>query len=184
MKEVIFITGSQKKADYLANLLGHPIEHKKVDLNEIQSLDLREIVKYKLREAYAEVSRPVLVEDVSLEFTALGKLPGTFIKFFLEQMGDEILCRILDGRDRSAIARCVFGYYDGKTETYFEASTEGSIAENPAGENGYGFDKIFIPKGYEITRAQLPMEDHYANYLKIKPIEQVRDFLLDTKDSI
>ena len=86
MKEVIFITGSQKKADYLANLLGHPIEHKKVDLNEIQSLDLREIVKYKLREAYAEVSRPVLVEDVSLEFTALGKLPGTFIKFFLEQM--------------------------------------------------------------------------------------------------
>lgn len=70
MKDAVFITGNQKKADYLAELLGHPVDHVKVDLNEIQSLDLHEVVKHKLRQAYAEVQRPVLVE--ADEFKVLG----------------------------------------------------------------------------------------------------------------
>jgi len=83
MKKVVFITWNQNKADYLAKYLGFPIEHFKVDLDEIQSLDLREIVEHKVRQAYQKVWVPVIVEDVSLEFEALGRLPGTFIRFFL-----------------------------------------------------------------------------------------------------
>jgi inosine/xanthosine triphosphate pyrophosphatase family protein len=60
------------------------------------------------------------VEDVSLEFSALGKLPGTFIRFFVEELSMEQICRLLDGKDRSAIARCMFGYYDGKLLEFFE----------------------------------------------------------------
>lgn len=80
MKDAVFITGNQKKADYLSKYLGHTIDHVKVDLDEIQSLDLKEVVRHKMRQAYEKVGRPVLVEDVSLEFSALGKLPGTFIR--------------------------------------------------------------------------------------------------------
>jgi len=66
MKNITYITGNQHKADYLANYLGHPIEYQKIDLDEIQSLDLRKIVKHKVRQAYDIIKKPVVVEDTSL----------------------------------------------------------------------------------------------------------------------
>lgn len=86
MQPITFITGNQKKADYLARYLGFPIEHIKLDLDEIQSLELKEIVEHKVKKAYAKIKKPVIVEDASLEFTSLGRLPGPFIKFFIEEM--------------------------------------------------------------------------------------------------
>ena len=177
MKDVVYITGSQKKAEYFAKLIGFAVEHVKVDLDEIQSLDLHEVVKHKLHQAYKEVNRPVLVEDVSLEFPALGRLPGTFIKWFQEELSHEQLCRLLDGKDRTAVARCVFGYFDGKEETYFEGSLEGSVPEMPTGTLGFGWDPIFIPKGYSVTRAELSPEDDEATYRIIKPIAEITQFL-------
>ena len=112
MKDVVFITSSQAKADYLATLLGHPVEHIKLDLDEIQSLDLREVVTHKLRQAYNQIHRPVLVEDVSLELTTLGRLPGTFIRWFIEELSTEGICRLLDEKDRHATVRCMYGYSD------------------------------------------------------------------------
>ena len=89
MKNITYITGNQHKADYLANYLGHPIDYQKVDLDEIQSMDLMEIVRHKVRQAYNVIKKPVVVEDTSLEFKALGGLPGPFIKHFLQKMTEE-----------------------------------------------------------------------------------------------
>ena len=122
---------------------------------------------------------PVLVEDSSLECKALGKLPGPFIKWFIQELGLEKLCGLLEGRDRAAVARCVYGYFDGSTEQYFEGGMTGIIAKMPAGERGYGYDSIFIPKGYTITRAQMSEEDDKKTYLQIKPLAQVKEFLTD-----
>ncbi|MDB5186327.1 MAG: Ham1 family protein [Candidatus Saccharibacteria bacterium] len=177
MKQITFITGNQGKADYLAKYLGYPVEYIKVDLDEIQSLELREIVRHKVRQAYETVQGPVLVEDVSLEFIALGRLPGTFIKWFVDEVPFETMCRMLDGMDRSAVARCMFGYYDGKTEVYFEGHLDGKIAEHPAGENGFGWDKIFIPEGYDVTRAELDAENDKKTYTQIKPFAELKTFL-------
>jgi non-canonical purine NTP pyrophosphatase (RdgB/HAM1 family) len=112
MQSITFITGNQKKADYLAKYLGFPIEHIKLDLDELQSLSLREIVEHKVRQAYAKVGKPVIVEDVSFEFCALGRLPGTFIKFFVDEISLEKIISLLDGKDKRAIARAMIGYYD------------------------------------------------------------------------
>src|SRR5688572_8872053 len=111
---VLFITGNQSKADYLAKLLGMPLDHHKYDLDEIQSMHLDKIVTHKVKQAYKLAGRPVLVEDVGLGFTALNGLPGPFVKFFVDQTeGLEKMCRMLDGfGDRSARAETVFGYYD------------------------------------------------------------------------
>ncbi|MFA6285105.1 MAG: non-canonical purine NTP pyrophosphatase [Parcubacteria group bacterium] len=128
MKKVTFITGNQGKADYLAKYLGFPVDHRKIDLDEIQSLDLRKIVEHKVRQAFEMIRRPVIVEDVSLEFCALGKLPGPFIKFFVENMPFQTLCSLIDGKSRKAVARCVFGYFDGKTLKLFEGKLDGKIA--------------------------------------------------------
>lgn len=177
MTDITFITGNQSKADYLAKYLDHPVKHMKIDLTEIQSLDLHEVVEHKVRQAYDHVHGPVLVEDVSLEFVAWGRLPGTFIKFFVDEVPFEIICRMLDGQDRSAVARCVFGYYDGEKVEFIEGGLGGRIAEEPAGENGFGWDKIFIPDGYTVTRASLDQDDDKITYASIKPFAELKKFL-------
>ena len=177
MQKVTFITGNQRKADYLANYLGFPVDHVKIEVEELQSLDLKEIVKHKLQHAYVQVQGPVLVEDTALEFRELGKLPGPFIKWFIQEIGLEKLCGLLDGKDSAAVARCVYGYFDGITEQYFEGSMAGTIAQEPMGDKGYGYDPIFIPEGYTITRAQMGEEDDKKTYLQIKPLAQVKEFL-------
>jgi non-canonical purine NTP pyrophosphatase (RdgB/HAM1 family) len=179
MKNIIptFITGNQHKADYLAAYLGFPIQHLKIDLDEIQSLDLAAIVDHKVKQAYAVTKSPVIVEDVSLEFEALHGLPGPFIKFFVDNVPFETMCAMINGKTRSATARCVIGYYDGTTLALFEGSLPGIIAESPRGTGGYGWDKIFIPHGYSGTRAELSKEDDQKTYLQIKPFAKLKQFL-------
>lgn len=177
MTHITFITGNQNKADYLAKYLGHPVDHVKLDLDEIQSLDLKEIAEHKVRQAYEIIKKPVIVEDVALEFAALGGLPGPFIKFFVDKVPFETMCSMIDGKTRDATARCVFGYFDGKDLELFEGSLGGQIAEKPSGENGYGWDKIFIPQGYSETRALLSEADYQKTYLQIKPLAKLKEFL-------
>ena len=179
-KNVTFITGNQHKADALARVLGLPLAHRAVDLMEIQSTSLEEIVEHKVRQAYMVAKCPVLVEDVALEFMALGGLPGPFIKFFVEAPnGLENLCRMLDGfDDRSAVAACVFGYCDGERVRLFRAELGGVIAKHPTGDGGFGWDKIFCPDGYEgKTRAELTPDEDAETYRLFKPIDSVRRFL-------
>lgn len=180
MKQLpVFITGNQSKADYLSRQLGVELAHQKVDLDELQSTDLHTIVAHKLQQAYDVVKQPVLVEDVSLAYNALGDLPGPYIKWFVEHAGDEACCRMLDGfGDRSAVIRCTFGYYDGTDMTFFDSELPGSISGEPRGENGFGFDRFFINEGYDITRAEMTQEENERTYAELmKPFAKVRDFL-------
>lgn len=177
MKSVTFITGNQKKADLLAKYLGHPIKHIKLDLDEIQSLDLNEIVEHKVKQAYEIVKEPVMVEDIALEFEALGRLPGPFIKFFLGDMSFEDICRLVDGKSRKATAKCVTGYYDGMTLKLFDGEMLGEVPEHPEIGSGFGWDPIFIPKGYSKARSTLSEEEYQETYLKIRPIAPLKAFL-------
>lgn len=177
MDQVTFITGNQNKADYLAKYLGMPIKHIKLDLNELQSLDLSVVVEHKVKQAYDAIKRPVLVEDVALEFTALGRIPGPFIKWFLDELDLKTICSLLDGKDRSAIGRCMFGYYDGERLELIEGSINGTVPDAPEGESGFGWDPIFIPEGYTVTRAELRDDDYQKVYEQIRPIKQLKQFL-------
>jgi non-canonical purine NTP pyrophosphatase (RdgB/HAM1 family) len=177
MQDVTFITGNERKAEYLAKYLGFKVRHAKLELDELQSLDLKTIVEHKVRQAYEKIKSPVLVEDVSLEFEALHGLPGPFIKFFIDRIPPEAICRLLDGTSRKAIARCMFGFYDGESMEFFEGSLTGTIADAPAGEKVFGFDTFFIPEGYSITRAQMNEDDDEKTYTRMKPFTQVKQFL-------
>ena len=180
----IFITGNQSKADYLSRQLGIQLEHRKVELDEIQSTDLHIIVAHKLRQAYAKCLSPVLVEDVSLSFNGLGDLPGPYIKWFIEHAGDEACCKMLDGfSDRSAIIRCTYGYYDGERMEFFDSELPGIIADRPRGDNGFGFDRIFINDGYDVTRAEMSQQENERTYAEMmKPFAKVRAFVRTLTD--
>jgi non-canonical purine NTP pyrophosphatase (RdgB/HAM1 family) len=179
MKPVIFITGNQRKVDYLAKWLELPLHHHKLDLDEIQSLDTRTVAEHKARQAYAILKEPVLVEDTSLVFTAMGRLPGTMVKWFLEEIGTEGLCKLAGGlAHRKAVATVTYAYCDGEKVHFFEGSTEGLVAPQPRGENGMGWDPTFIPNGSEQTFAEMPDNEKKRFSPRAKATKLLRAFLL------
>jgi non-canonical purine NTP pyrophosphatase (RdgB/HAM1 family) len=176
----VFVTGNQHKADHLSRLLGLPLEHIKLDLDEIQSADVGEVAAHKAKQAYELVKRPVFVEDVALGFEALGGLPGPFVKFFVtSDDGLEKLCRILDSfSSRRATGECVYAYYDGEHLELLRGELDGDIAQHPKGDNGFGWDAVFCPDGYDgRTRAELNEDEYAEAYQIIKPIAALRDAL-------
>jgi len=176
---VVYVTGNAGKAEYFSKIIGLDIEHHDADVEEIQSLDLQEIAINKAKQAYAQLKRPVIVEDTSLSIKSLGPLPGPFIKWFEIGMGLDGFCRLADlSEDRSAMVSNVHVYYDGYTAHPFQGSLEGTIADSPRGEGGFGFNPTFIPVGKNQTMAEMPDGEFIEEYLKFKPIMQLKEFLL------
>jgi len=179
MKNVVYVTGNEHKAKYFVRMTKLDIPRISLDLDEIQSTSLSEIVEHKARQAYALVNKPVIVEDTKLSFGVLGALPGTFIKWFQQELGEEGLCRLLNSYDdRSAFAGAAIAYFDGTCLEIFERELEGTIAKQPSkNSTGFGWNTIFIPKGADITFADMEESEFEKWYAKVKPFDEIANFL-------
>jgi XTP/dITP diphosphohydrolase len=121
----------------------------------------------KARVVSERTGETVLADDSGLEVDALGGAPGVHsARYAGEDANDEKNMRKLldDMRDvayenRGATFRCVLVLYaaDGGCET-FEGHWRGRIAEEPAGQGGFGYDPVFFLPEEGITVAQLPAE--------------------------
>ena len=181
MTEPVFITGNEHKAKQLAQWLGIALPHQKVELDEIQSLDLHEVVEHKARQAYSVIKRPVLVEDVAMVFTAFDRLPGPFIKWFEKGSSLETMCRMLDSyKDRSAEAHTMYGLFDGTELHCFEGKMRGTIAPSPRGSSGFGFDSIFINEGQPLTRGEMDDKTYGTTSYRQEALAGLRKFLQKT----
>lgn len=178
-RDLTFITGNPMKARQLGLHLDIPVAHLKLDLAEIQSLDLREVIEHKAREAYRHIEAPVLVEDTSLTFHELGMLPGPLIKWFLQELGNDGLCTLLRAHDdRAAVARVVFGLYDGSDAVrMFEGEAKGSIADQPRGREGFGWDPIFIPDGWTRTWGEMSPEEQLQSSMRRQALQKLQAYL-------
>jgi non-canonical purine NTP pyrophosphatase (RdgB/HAM1 family) len=153
------ITGNPHKLAELQEIFPKDInlEARSLDLPEIQSLDIDEIVEDKLRRAYEVIQAPVIVEDVSAVLASQGdKLPGPFVKFYLQALGRHALYQIGKPNDRVTIT-CAMGYYDGTKSEIFHGIVKGTVVK-PEVEAGFGFDATVIPDGYTQTYAELGPE--------------------------
>jgi len=157
MSEIIFVTGNEGKAAELQAIIGDQVKirHVKIDLPEIQG-SAEQIVIQKLETAVEQLpDKNLLIEDSSLEFRALGGLPGPYIKWFLESMTLTDIVKMLDSfEDKTAIARATFGLvYQGK---YYilDGKINGQIIA-PVGQLGFGWDAIFKPDDSDLTFGQM-----------------------------
>ena len=103
-----------------------------------------------------------MADDSGLEVDALGGAPGVYsARYAGEECDDSAnnskLLRELDGvEDRSARFRCVIAlaYPDGRCMSV-DGCCEGRIATEPRGENGFGYDPLFIPEGGDRSFAEI-----------------------------
>lgn len=178
MSEVVYVTGNAHKAKHFAEMMKMNIPHMSIDVDEIQSMNLLEIVEHKAKQAYKQVKKPVIVEDTKLTFSALGGLPGPFIKWFQQEIDHEGLCRLLDGKSRVAFAGAAMAYFDGAILEIFEKELEGEITQHPSqGDNGFGWNVIFKPKGATKTFAEMDTKEFQVWYAKVKPFDELKKFL-------
>lgn len=175
----IFITGNKNKVEETSRILGIKLENQKIDVPEIQSLNIEEVVSVKAKSAYEALNTPVLVEDTSLIFNTLGQLPGPFIRFFVDALGNEKICRLLDSfTDRSAVAVVVFALCDEQGIQVYRGEMSGQISNQPLGSNGFGWDAIFIPTGSEKTYAEMTPEEKDRFSFRAKALEKLRPILM------
>lgn len=176
--EIVFLTGNANKLAQLKKYFPYEVHHQDVDLPEIQSLDSDKIIEHKAREAYARIQQPVLVEDMSLRFAALGNLPGPLIKWFLEELGTEGLCKLVATLGNpNAYAEVTYGLFDGTTLQTFRAGLEGTIAPEPRGENIFGWNPIFIPNGWTKTLAEMNDEESGTISMRRRALQQLQEYL-------
>lgn len=178
LDEVILATGNVNKAREIEAILGCPVSQLRIDLAEIQAIAVEEVIGGKARAAYAAAGRPVLVEDTGLYLHAWNGLPGALIRWFLDTVDNEGICRMLDGfNDRSATARTCLGLFDGEEARLFCGEITGSIALHPRGERGFGWDKIFIPAGWERTFGEGSAAEKDAISMRKRAVEALRAWL-------
>ncbi len=115
---------------------------------------------------------PAFADDSGLEVFALNGEPGIYSARYAPTDPERIakLLKNLEGKeDRSARFVCVIAIaFNGEVIETFEGEIRGAIGFEPKGENGFGYDPIFIPEGETRTFAELSSEEknsisHRAN---------------------
>ena len=116
-------------------------------LVEIQIEDTNDLLRDKVVKAFSLTGRPVFVEHTGLYLDALNGLPGGLTRVFWERIGEERFCNLFGKCSTPGVtAKTIIAYSDGrKIYPYFSGEVRGQIAENPAGDGGFGWDRIFIP---------------------------------------
>jgi len=154
--QAVFVTGNPDKLVEARRLCGESLRSVDLDLPEIQSLDIVEVVHYKAEVAAARVRGPFIVEETGLELEAMNGFPGALVKWMLVSTGAETLADIarLLG-DKRATARCCLLYRNGTTSVLGQGSTHGNLVLPPRGLYGFGWDPVFVPVGETRTYAEL-----------------------------
>jgi len=174
---LFFITGNEGKFAEAKSILGG-LKQLDIDLPEIQHIDARLILKAKLLEATKLHEGSFIVEDVSLYLDCLNGLPGPLIKWFLKTVGNTGLFEIAKRfNNYQAEAKAIIGYSKDKVNIeFFEGSIKGQIVP-PRGDNGFGWDPIFMPEGFTKTFAEMSEEEKNELSMRRIALEKLKNFI-------
>lgn len=150
---------NEVQKEFIKLKLDYNIKILDVDIPEIQSISVKEVIEHKLEYIKQKMSphelatQSFIVEDTGLSIDNMNGFPGALIKFYLNSINTSGISKF-NGCSK-ACAETWIGFWDSKTQTnnYFIGNVSGIISTEPRGHNGFGYDPIFIPDNineYEI----------------------------------
>ncbi len=185
MTEFYFATGNDHKVEEArAALAQYNIEVKKLDQLqklEIQHPDLGEIASSALALIVAKTIKPVFVEDAGLFVHQLNGFPGPYSSYVFETLGNEGILKLLEeAKTRKADFRSAVAFgMNGKWLANFSSTTEGTVQMQARGENGFGFDPIFVPMWTSKTFAEMPLKEKTIYSHRAKAISKLALWFLN-----
>jgi XTP/dITP diphosphohydrolase len=159
---VYFASSSKNKYSDYQFLLGNfaDLQWAELLLDEPQTQNLDILVRRKLREARQFLPYiSFFIEQTGLIIEAWKPLPGTATGMFMDAVGNEGICKMLQAsteKERQATAVTYLAYRapSGNVQV-FKGLVNGSIAPQPKGDKGFGWDAIFIPEGEKQTLGEM-----------------------------
>ncbi len=150
MRELHFITSNSGKYAEVSSILsskGIPMVQRDIGCPEIQADTLEEVVTFCL-DWLGSKEGAYLIDDSGLFIDALGGFPGVYSAYVFKTLGLSGILRLMEGvpdDERTAYFETVFGIGLGAEKLVFRGKCEGRISHEVRGEEGFGYDPIFIP---------------------------------------
>ena len=158
LENINFITSNNDKLREFEDILDFKLKCSSLNIKEIQSLDIVDVAKHKASEAYNHINEPVLVEDTGLFVDIWNGFPGVFIKWFYLSVGSDGIWKMLEKfNNKKASAVTVVCLFDGVNFIIGKGEIRGVLTA-PLGDNGFGWDDIFLPDGSDRTFAQMSLK--------------------------
>lgn len=194
--KIVFATNNTHKLQEIRDILGDKINI--VSLKDIGcDVDIPETADtlegnalQKAEYIYQHYHLSVFADDTGLEVEALNGAPGVHSARYAEGTDhdseanmNKLLAQLGDNNNRKARFRTIIALIEieeGKPVVHkFEGRVDGSIIREKQGSEGFGYDPIFMPDGYDKTFAQLGMDIKNNISHRARAVHQLADYLLN-----
>lgn len=139
--------------------------------------------KQKAQYVFDKYNIPCFADDTGLEVEALGNAPGVYSARYAGEQKDsndniDLLLKNLKGvKNRQARFRTVITLIGLDTTQVFEGVVKGLILSEKKGHDGFGYDPVFQPLGYDKSFAQMSMEEKNVISHRARAVEKLIFFL-------
>lgn len=164
-----YVVQSLKEAGFEGDI---PETHETLEENSLE----------KAAYVFQKIGIPVFSDDSGLEIQALSGRPGVHSAHYAgtrdaDANMNKVIQELDDKAERGAQFRTVITYYDGEESRQFEGIVSGRIAKSRTGADGFGYDPIFIPDGYDVSFAEMSAELKNSMSHRKRATEKLVDFL-------
>ena len=193
MEQIIFASKNEGKVKEVRHILDG-INAEILSLNDVGFKDeipetadtFEENAKIKAEVIYNKFKLPTIADDSGIVAIQLGNEPGVFsARYAGENATDEEnnskLLKRLDSFPEPHKAKfiCAAVYYFGADFIVAMGEIAGSIIKEPRGSNGFGYDPLFLPDGFDKTTAELPPEIKNKISHRYRAFNQLKKYLME-----
>lgn len=187
-KEILIATHNQHKKEEIQQILGADFNVTSLTDYDIHDeivedgLTFHENALIKAKYCFEKTGKPSLGDDSGLVVESLDGRPGIYSARyagnhdFAKNMA-KVLEEMTGVENRSAYFVTVMCLVDEAGINYFEGRVQGKLIQEIRGEQGFGYDPIFIPENYEITFAEMKAEDKNKISHRKKAIDKFLKFV-------
>jgi len=189
MHQLVFATNNAHKLEEVAAKIEGQINL--LSLNDIGCTDdiaetgttFRENAAIKSHYIYNKYKLDCFGDDSGLEIDALNGEPGVYSARYAGEHGNhdaninKVLSELQNITDRKARFRTVISLIWNGDEHFFEGTIEGTIRQERSGFEGFGYDPIFQPDGYNVTFAEMRLDEKNKISHRAIAMEKLVDFL-------
>lgn len=187
--KLIFATHNQHKLEEIQQLITPAVEL--VNLNDLNFLEeieetgtnLTENALIKAQTIFRKFQTNTFADDTGLEIEFLNGEPGVYSARYAGEEKNSLanMQKVLDlmqgQSNRKARFRTVIALIYNHQEFHFEGIVNGEILEAPIGHNGFGYDPVFKPDGYDTSFAQMDSTTKNSISHRGRAVEQLINFI-------
>ena len=189
MKKLVFATNNKHKRDEVARMLEGQYEVVCLDdigctediIEDADTLEGNAFIKANY--VYQNYQLDCFADDTGLEIESLNGAPGVYTARYAGPEKDnqanmqKVMDELAGKSERAAQFRTAVCLIQGGTTIHFEGIAQGHIATEKSGQEGFGYDPIFIPEGEERTFAEMTQQEKNALSHRGRAIQQLIAYL-------